>query len=153
MVKAPDSLVWEMVKGNSCFLKKVNGHSKRSGVVEFSTEKGNLYSLNSAKNNGLSNTKAVDVVFSPEHGASLVTKTASKAHSFPKKGHATIPLNKHFRATVHTISSQAVDNYYRPDLKKAALAKYSCVYRANRVAKGIKKALPVKKGRYSKSSD
>lgn len=35
---------------------------------------------------------------------------------------------------------QVADNYYRPDLKKAALAKLSAVHRSLRVAKsGVKK--------------
>jgi hypothetical protein len=46
-----------------------------------------------------------------------------------------------------TITSQATDNYYRPDLKREALAKYSAVYRGNRAAKGVKKAVPIKRGR------
>ena len=58
-----------------------------------------------------------------------------------------IALNKDFRRVEKTITSQATDNYYRPDLKKEALAKYSAVYRGNRAAKGVKKAVPIKRGR------
>uniref|UniRef100_A0A6V2ABZ3 Ribosomal eL28/Mak16 domain-containing protein n=1 Tax=Ditylum brightwellii TaxID=49249 RepID=A0A6V2ABZ3_9STRA len=146
MVQISDSLCWELVKKNTSFMKKVNGRSRRSGTIQFSVEKGNVKSINSFKYSGLANSKTIDIASTADNRGMLSTKT-KKAHNEVKKGQAATPLNKDFRRVEHTIKSQALDNYYRPDLSKDALAKWSAVYRANRYAKGIKKTLPMKKGR------
>jgi len=151
MVAVPDQLVWELVKKNSCFLKKKNGHTKRSGSIEFSVENGNLKNLNMLKYSGLANWKAVDVVFDKSDPdkmrAKLITKTASKCHTQPKKGKAVRNINRDFRRSENAIVKTTSDNYYRPDLKDAALGKYTKVYQANRRANNITKPVPVKKGR------
>jgi large subunit ribosomal protein L28e len=133
MVAVPDQLVWELVKKNSSFIRKKNGMTKRSGAISFSVERGNLKSLNQLK--------------SKDNRAQLVTKTASKAHTHPKKGAAVTNINKDFRRAEGIILKQSIENYYRRDLKAAALGKYTKVYQANRRAKGITKPVPVKKGR------
>merc|ERR1711937_275171 len=94
MVSCPDSLVWEVTKRNHSFLKKKNGKTKRSGTIEFSTEQGNIRSLNKFKYSGIANSKVYDVVPTSDNKAQLVIKTASKAGKSPAKGVATIPLNK-----------------------------------------------------------
>lgn len=147
MVAIPDSLAWELTKKNTAFLKKKNGHTKRSGAIQFSVEKGNVKSLNKFKYSGIANSKAVDVTFTDDNRAKLVTRTASKISKSPKKGYAVIPLNKDFRRVEHTIKTQITDNYYRPDLKQEALGKWTQVYKANRRAKGVKPVVPTKKGR------
>lgn len=153
MVQVSDSLLWELTKKNTCFMKKVNGRTKRSGTIKFSVEKGNVKSLSQFKYSGLANSKVVDVVCTDDNRAQLITKTASKAHSYPKKAFVSTNVNKDFRRSEKVICGQAIDNYYRPDLKAEALAKYTKVYQANRRAKGIKKTVPVKKGRGTSSSD
>ena len=150
MVQVSDSLMWVLTRKNTSFMKKVNGRTKRSGSIKFSVEKGNLRSLSLFQYSGLANSKAVDVVCTDSNGAELIKKTASKAHRYPSKGKASIPINKDFRRAENTILTQSVNNFYRPDLKDAALAKYTKVYQANRRAKGIVKAVPMKKGRTKK---
>ncbi|CAB9517057.1 60S ribosomal protein L28 [Seminavis robusta] len=152
MVAIPDSLTWELTRRNTAFLKKKNGHSKRSGAIQFSVEKGNIKSLNQFKFSGLANSKVCDVAFGDDNKAVLVTRTASKCHSKPSKSFATTPLNKDFRRVENTITTQTANNYYRRDLKQAALGKWTCVYKANRRAKGIKPVVAVKKGRGKLSS-
>ena len=147
MVNCPDSLVWELVKSNTCFMKKKNGRTKRSGTVSFSTEKANAKSLNQFKYSGLANSKAVGVSCTPDNGAVLYVKTASKAGSQPKKSVAAINVNKDFRRSEATIKKTTSDVFYRRDLQAAVLGKYTKVYQANRRAKGIKKTVPTKKGR------
>jgi len=147
MVHVPDQLVWELVKKNTCFLKKKNGQTKRSGKVEFSTETGNLKSLNQFKFSGLANSKVFDVVCTEDNKAELVKKTASKAHKQPAKSQSVTNVSKDFRRSESVIRKQAIDNFYRRDLEAAALGKYTKVYQANRRAKGITKPVPVKKGR------
>eukprot|EP00978_Attheya_sp_CCMP212_P007701 scaffold17896_cov58-Attheya_sp.AAC.1 len=149
MVQISDSLTWELVKNNNSFMKKVNGSTKRGGTMRFSVEQGNLMSLSTFKYSGIANSKAVDVVVADNNTAKLVKKTATKAHSHPKKSFSKTSINKHFRRVEKTILSQAIDNYYRPDLKSETLAKFSAVYSANRKAKGVKKVVPMKKGRAS----
>ncbi|CAJ1953625.1 unnamed protein product [Cylindrotheca closterium] len=146
MVACSDSLVWELTKNNSCFLKKKNGHTKRSGKIAFSSEKANLTNLNLHKYSGLANTKVAGINCTEDNKAELVVKTASKPNQ-PKKAYATIPMNKDFRRVESTIKKTTVNNFYRRDLESAALAKYTKVYQANRRAKGIKKVVPTKKGR------
>jgi large subunit ribosomal protein L28e len=147
MVNCPDSLVWELTKVQSSFLKKKNGATKRSGAIVFSSERGNIASLNQFKYSGLANSKVVDIVSTDEDRANLIVKTASKCHSHPKKSMATIPMNKDFRRVESAIKKHTVENYYRRDLESAALAKWTKVYQGNRRAKGIKKPVATKKGR------
>lgn len=147
MVAIPDQLCWELVKGSHAFLNKKNGHTKRSGKVSFSTEKGNLKSLNLFKYSGLANSKAVDILIDDENRAQLYTKTASKTATQPKKSKVTARINKDFRRAESVIMKQTVNNFYRRDLKAAALGKYTKVYQANRRAKGITKPVLAKKGR------
>mmetsp|Transcript_25762 Transcript_25762/g.31749 ORF Transcript_25762/g.31749 Transcript_25762/m.31749 type:complete len:147 (-) Transcript_25762:230-670(-) len=145
MVACSDSLVWECIKNNNSFMKKLSGRSKATGTMRFSVEKGNLRSLSSFKHSGLANSKAVDVTFTDKNTAVLSKKTASKSSSSVSV--VDIPMNKNFKKVVKSIESQTASNFYRPDLKNDALAKFSAVYKANRIAKGVKKNLPVKKGR------
>lgn len=147
MVTCPDALVWELTRKNTSFLKKRNGQTKRSGTITFSTEKGNIKSLNQFKYSGLANSKACDIVCTPDNRASLIVKTASKASTQPKKAKAEIPMNKDFRRVESAIKKNTVDVYYRRDLQAALLGKWTKVYQANRRSKGIKKLVPTKKGR------
>jgi large subunit ribosomal protein L28e len=146
MVAISDSLAWELVKRNNSFMKKKNGQTRRSGAITFSVERGNLVSKSSYKYSGLANSKTIDISATSDNRAALTKKT-KKAVNSGKAGKAVIALNKDFRRVEKTITSQATDNYYRPDLKREALAKYSAVYRGNRAAKGVKKAVPIKRGR------
>lgn len=149
MVAISESLTWELTKKNTSFMKKLNGRTKRSGSVKFSTEPGNIKSLSLFKYSGIANNKAFDVTFGPKNTCAVVSKTASKAASNPKSTYVTTPMNKHFRKSEASIVKQSSDVFYRADLKDDALAKFSKVYSANRIAKGVKKGLPVKKGRTS----
>lgn len=150
MVHVPDSLVWELTQKHTSFMRKVNGRTSRSGTIKFSLEKGNVKSLSRFQCSGLANSKAADVVCTSTHGAALITKTRTKAATQPKKSTVTTPVNKYFRRGENIITQQTVANYYRPDLQKALLAKWTKVYQANRRAKGITKPVPTKKGRTSK---
>jgi large subunit ribosomal protein L28e len=138
-------LIWEVVKNNNSFMKKVNGRTKRSGTMRFSVEKGNLRSVSSYKYSGICNPTAVGIASTADNKAVLYTKAASKAGS--KVGVVETPINKGFKRVVSTIEKTVADNYYRPDLKQDALAKFSKVYQANRYAKGVKKTPAIKKGR------
>lgn len=126
-------------------MKKVNGRTRRTGTMRFSVEKGNLRSLSSFKQSGLANTQAVGIEATDKNTAVLSLKSASKCDT--TTAIQEIAINKSFKKVVKTLESKIVSSYYRPDLKRDALAKFSAVYKANRIAKKVKKALPVKKGR------
>jgi len=147
MVAVPDALVWELTRRNTSFMKKKNGQTKRSGRVVFSVEKGNVKSLNKFKYSGIANSKVADFAFADDNKAVLVTKTASKCSTQPKKSIQSTPMNKNFRKVEKNIMGQVVSNHYRPDLKDELLGKLTQVYKANRRAKGTKAVVPVKKGR------
>lgn len=147
MVQVSDSLVWQLVKANNSFMVKKNGRTRRSGAIQFSTERGNLKNLSTYKYSGIANSKTIDINAAQEKVA--LKKATISAGTAPAKGVAVIPLNKNFRRVAKTIQSQATDNFYRSDLKSAALARWAAVYNSTRRAKGLKKKVPVKKGRTS----
>lgn len=151
MVFVPDQLLWEITKKNTSFMKKKNGRTARSGTISFSVEPGNLKNISSAKYSGLSNPQTIDVVCGEDNRATLITKAKSRSG----KNQALIKTNvsKDFGASVSTIDKVTSSVYYRTDLKKDVLGKYTKVYNANRRAKGIKKPVPVKKGRGKLGSD
>jgi len=148
MVACPDSLVWEITKHNHSFLKKKNGRSKRSGKVEFSSEKGNLASLNKFKYSGLANSQVFDVKCTADNRAELIKKTAGKCATQPNKTTTTIALNKSdFHKVAKTIKNTTSAVYYRRDLEANALGKWTKVYQANKRANGVLKGVPPKMGR------
>jgi large subunit ribosomal protein L28e len=148
MVACPDALMWELTRRSNSFLMKKNGNTKRSGAVEFSTEKGNIKSLNQFKFSGIANSKVYDVVCTEDNKAELIKKSASKAGTKPSQMTADIRIKRiDFRRGEKTIKKNTSEVYYRRDLEAAALAKWTKVYNANKRAKGFKKAVAVKKGR------
>lgn len=148
MVACPDALMWELTRRSNSFLMKKNGNTKRSGAVEFSTEKGNIKSLNQFKFSGIANSKVYDVVCTDDNKAELIKKSASKAGTKPSQMMADIRIKRiDFRRGEKTIKKNTSEVYYRRDLEAAALAKWTKVYNANKRAKGVKKAVAVKKGR------
>lgn len=155
MVHVPDSLVWELTQKHTSFMRKANGRTARSGAIRFSLEKGNVKSLSRFQCSGLANSKAVDVVCTKSADgkptAALFTKTRTKAATQPKKSTQSTPINSNnFRRVEDVITKTTIANYYRPDLQKAVLAKWTKVYQANRRTKGVTKPVPTKKGRTSK---
>jgi len=118
-------IVWEILKTSNCFEKK-------RGVHKFSTEKGNLMNLPSFKYSGLLS-KTVDI--QPADKGVVLTTTSGR-RSFqnkPKKLRHSVSLKKHYRASANAICRQL--KTFRPDLKAAALARYSQLYHASKVKK------------------
>ncbi|KAH7655954.1 Ribosomal protein L28e protein [Dioscorea alata] len=49
-------------------------------------------------------------------------------------------MKKEFRKMVEAVTNQVTDKFYRPDLTKAPLARFSAVHRSLKVSKsGVKK--------------
>ena len=67
------SLVWYLIRDNNSFLVK-RGRTARDGSVQFSSEKGNLMSVNTWKYSGLANEKTIDV----SSDLAIITKVRRK---------------------------------------------------------------------------
>ncbi|GLU14379.1 hypothetical protein SLE2022_309540 [Rubroshorea leprosula] len=137
MATVPGPLIWEIVKKNNSFLVKQFGRG--TAGVQFSKESNNLYNLNSFKHSGLANKKTVTIQPAKDQSVLLAT-TKTKKQSKPATLLHKSVMKKEFPRMVKAVVNQVGDNYYRPDLKKAALARLSAVNRSLKVAKsGVKK--------------
>ncbi|XP_073125941.1 large ribosomal subunit protein eL28z-like [Henckelia pumila] len=137
MVTVPGQLIWEIVKKNNCFLVKEFGNG--TAGVKFSKEPNNLCNIHSYKYSGLANKKTVTIQPSKDQSVLLATAKTKKQNKPRHLLHKSV-MKKEFRRMAKAVSNQVADNYYRPDLKKAALARLSVVNRSLKVAKsGVKK--------------
>ncbi|KAL2554937.1 60S ribosomal protein L28-1 [Forsythia ovata] len=137
MATVPGQLIWEIVKKNNSFLVKEFGN-ETAGVV-FSKEPNNLYNIHSYRHSGLANKKTVTIQPGTEQTLLLAT-TKTKKQNMPANLLNKSVMKKEFSRMSKAVSNQVAGNYYRPDLKKAALARLSAVNRSIRVAKsGVKK--------------
>ncbi|KAJ8539304.1 hypothetical protein K7X08_013556 [Anisodus acutangulus] len=138
MATVPGQLVWEIVNKNNSFLVKEFGNGT-AGVV-FSKEPNNLYNLHSYKHSGLANKKTVTIQPGGKDQSVLLATTKGKKQNKPSSLLNKSVMKKEFRRMAKAVTNQVADNNYRPDLKKAALARLSVVNRSLRVAKsGVKK--------------
>ncbi|KAI9161668.1 hypothetical protein LWI28_019530 [Acer negundo] len=137
MTTVPGSLIWEIVKKNNSFLVKQFGRG--TAALQFSKESNNLYNLNSFKHSGLANAKTVTIQPGKDQSVVLATSKTKKQNKPASLLHKSV-MKKEFRRMSKAVTNQVADNRYRPDLKKAALARLSAVNKSLRVAKsGAKK--------------
>ncbi|XP_027341867.1 60S ribosomal protein L28-2-like [Abrus precatorius] len=138
MATVPGQLIWEIVKKNNSFLVKEFGRGTQS--VQFSREPNNLYNLNSFKFSGLANKKTVTIQPAGKDQSVLLATTKTKKQNKPVALYHKSVMRKEFRRMAKSVQNQVADNYYRPDLKNASLARLSAVNRSLKVAKsGVKK--------------
>ncbi|OVA08491.1 Ribosomal protein L28e [Macleaya cordata] len=138
MTTVPGSLIWEIVKKNNAFLVKEFGNG--SQMVQFSKESNNLYNVNSFKHSGLANKKTVTIQPGEKDLSVVLATTKTKKQNQPAKLLHKSVMKKEFRRMAKAVVNQVADNYYRRDLKNAALARLSAVHRSLKVAKsGVKK--------------
>ncbi|XP_065867036.1 large ribosomal subunit protein eL28y-like [Euphorbia lathyris] len=137
MATVPGQLIWEMVKSSNCFLVKQFGRGSAS--LQFSKEPNNLYNLNSFKHSGLANKKTVSIQPGKDQSVVLATTKTKKQNKPAALLHKSV-MKKEFSRMAKAVSNQVGDNYYRRDLKSAALARLSVVHRSLKVSKsGVKK--------------
>ncbi|XP_073146173.1 large ribosomal subunit protein eL28z-like [Henckelia pumila] len=137
MTTVPSQLIWEIVKKNNCFLVKEFGNG--TAGVKFSKEPNNLFNVHSYKYSGLANKKTVTIQPGKDQSVLFAT-TKTKKHNKPARLLNKSLMKKEFSRMAKAVSNQVADNHYRPDLKKAALARLSVVSRSLKVAKsGVKK--------------
>ncbi|XP_075664618.1 large ribosomal subunit protein eL28y-like [Castanea sativa] len=138
MAAVPGQLIWEIVKKNNSFLVKEFGNGTAS--VQFSKEPNNLFNLNSYKHSGLANKKTVTIQPVGKDQSVLLATTKTKKQNKPAALLHKSVMKKEFRRMANAVANQVGDNYYRPDLKKAALSRLSAVHRSLKVTKsGAKK--------------
>ncbi|KAI3521435.1 hypothetical protein L1887_10901 [Cichorium endivia] len=138
MATVPGQLIWEIVKKNNSFLVKEFGNGSQS--VQFSKEPNNLYNLNSYKHSGLANKKTVTIQPAGKDQSVLLATTKTKKQGKPASLLHKSIMKKEFYRMAKSVANQVGDNYYRADLKKAALARLSAVSRSLKVSKsGVKK--------------
>ncbi|OIW17181.1 hypothetical protein TanjilG_18136 [Lupinus angustifolius] len=133
MATVPGQLVWEIVKNNNSFLVKQFGRGSQS--IEFSKEPNNLYNLNSYKYSGLANKKTVSIQAGGKDQSVVLATTKTKKQNKPASLVHKSVLKKDFRRIAKAVQNQVADNHYRPDLKKAALARLSAVHKSLKIAK------------------
>uniref|UniRef100_A0A7N0VGY4 Ribosomal eL28/Mak16 domain-containing protein n=1 Tax=Kalanchoe fedtschenkoi TaxID=63787 RepID=A0A7N0VGY4_KALFE len=133
MTTVPGPLIWEIVKNNNSFLVKEFGNGTAS--IQFSKEPNNLCNLNSYKHSGLANKKTVTIRGLLKDNAIVLATTKTKKQNKPKLLLNKSVLKKDFSRMARAVANQVGDNYYRPDLKSAALARLSVVRRSLKVAK------------------
>ncbi|OWM85361.1 60S ribosomal protein L28-1-like [Punica granatum] len=138
MATLPGQLIWEIVKKNNSFVVRQFGRG--TAGVQFSKEPNNLYNLHSYKHSGLANHKTVTIQpEGKEHAVLLATSKTKKQNKPARVLHKSV-MKKEFPRMAKAVVNQVGDNYYRPDLKSAALARLSAVHRSLKVAKsGVKK--------------
>ncbi|KAL7599530.1 60S ribosomal protein L28-2 [Lactuca sativa] len=138
MTTVPGQLIWEIVKKNNSFLVKEFGNGSQS--VQFSKEPNNLYNLNSYKHSGLSNKKTVTIQPAGKDQSVLLATSKTKKQAKPAALLHKSIMKKEFNRMAKSVVNQVAANYYRPDLKQAALARLSAVSRSLKVSKsGVKK--------------
>merc|ERR1712063_80301 len=121
-----DQLVWELVKGHNAFVNK-NLHNRW-----FSKEANNITGEHNYKFSGIANSKAVNV--SPADNAVVLSKTKpTKGKGKPAKANYSVTMKKDVRRMQKSIAKEI--DAFRPDLKKASLAKLSAVHKSLRVIK------------------
>ncbi|XVE98038.1 hypothetical protein REPUB_Repub03eG0070800 [Reevesia pubescens] len=123
MATVPGQLIWEIVKKNNCFLVKEFGRG--NAKVQFSKESNNLYNLNSYKHSGLANKKTVTIQSEGKDQSVLLATTKTKKQNKPASLLHKSVMRKEFPRMAKAVVNQVANNYYRPDLKKAALARLS----------------------------
>ncbi|BBG98880.1 Ribosomal L28e protein family [Prunus dulcis] len=108
--------------------------------VRFSKEPNNLLNLNTYKHSGLANKKTVTIEAVGKDQSVLLATTKTKKQNKPAALLHKSVMKQEFRRMAKAVANQVADNYYRPDLKKAALARLSVVHKSLKVAKsGVKK--------------
>ncbi|XP_010545640.1 PREDICTED: 60S ribosomal protein L28-2-like [Tarenaya hassleriana] len=133
MATVPGPLIWEMVKKNNSFLVKQFGRG--SAGVQFSKESNNLYNLNSYKHSGLANSKTVTIQPEGKDASVLLATTKTKKQNKPASVLNKSVMKKEFQRMAKAVTNQVGDNHYRPDLKRAALARLSVVHRSIKITK------------------
>jgi len=137
MANCSPDVIWNLVKDTSCFVQKRKA-SARTGMgkagAHMTLEPNNLTGINSFKYSGLANAKTVGIAPAADGKGIVLTTKSKKADRVrkPAKLLNKVTLTKPFRKTARTIIAETSGNFYRADLERAALAKWSILHRATK---------------------
>ncbi|KAG0449062.1 hypothetical protein HPP92_027484 [Vanilla planifolia] len=133
MATIPDPLIWEIVKKNNAFLVKQFGNG--NAMVKFSRKRTIFITSTLFKYSGLANKKTVSIQPAGKDLSVVLATTKKKKQNRPASISHRSVMKKEFQRVARAVINQVSDNYYRPDLTKAALARLSAVRRSLQVAK------------------
>ncbi|CAH1425487.1 unnamed protein product [Lactuca virosa] len=112
----------------------------RTRAADMGDQPNNLYNLNSYKHSGLANKKTVTIQPAGKDQSVLLATSKTKKQAKPAALLHKSIMKKEFNRMAKSVVNQVAANYYRPDLKQAALARLSAVSRSLKVSKsGVKK--------------
>ncbi|KAI0814849.1 ribosomal L28e/Mak16 [Irpex lacteus] len=136
-------LVWLLTRKSNAFLVK----RVPEGPI-FSKEHGNLLNLHSYKYSGIANEKAIHVAQGPSSIQIVSRKEGSSPHAVRKSFVSTSVRSRSGPRRAAGVVAAFAKRGYRPDLRKAALARTSALI----LAQKEKKATPPKKARGKKAA-
>eukprot|EP01115_Flamella_aegyptia_P005467 TRINITY_DN2298_c0_g1_i1.p1 TRINITY_DN2298_c0_g1~~TRINITY_DN2298_c0_g1_i1.p1 ORF type:complete len:139 (-),score=72.44 TRINITY_DN2298_c0_g1_i1:55-471(-) len=132
-------LQWLLLKNFNSFQVK----RRQTGTKTLTSEPFNLTAIHSQKYSGLANQKSIGITAAADKGVVLAVHSDNSHKTFKPKASATrVTLKKSFRQTARSVRKSV--NRYRPDLKKAALAKANLLAKAQKRAAAPKKAAAAK---------
>jgi len=138
MANVSAELLWPIVRDQSCFAikRKVPGKSGMGKAgPRFTKEPNNVTGINSFKFSGIVNAKTVGLE-AAEKGVTLTKKSRKPMRlNTPNKLYNNVSLTKDFRRVASAIIKETQSNFYRPDLTKHALAKWSLLHAAAKRSK------------------
>ncbi|KAH0469896.1 hypothetical protein IEQ34_001454 [Dendrobium chrysotoxum] len=124
MTNIPEPLIWEIVRNNNSFLVKQFGNGNAKEII-----------LTSLQIIGLGNKKTISIQPGGKDLSVVLATSKKKQQNKPASVSHRSLLKKEFNKMAKAVTNQVSDNYYRPDLTKAALARLSAVHRSLKVAK------------------
>ncbi|KAH0469913.1 hypothetical protein IEQ34_001471 [Dendrobium chrysotoxum] len=124
MTTVPEPLIWEIVRNNNSFLVKQFGNGNAKEII-----------LTSLQIIGLANKKTISIQPGGKDLSVVLATSKTKQQNKPASVSHRSLLKKEFNKMAKAVTNQVSDNYYRPDLTKAALARLSAVHRSLKVAK------------------
>ncbi|KAI5804014.1 ribosomal L28e protein family-domain-containing protein [Peziza echinospora] len=134
-------LLWEIVRKQSSYIVK---RTIGGNTITFSRDPLNLKNTHSRKHSGSVNEKAIGIYPGEKDAIVLYTKkTDPKHHNKPSSviNKTTFKGNKSARKIAAAVVSSTAKHYYRPDLRKDAVARVSAIKQSQRPKKD---ALPTK---------
>jgi len=144
-------VIWGVIQNSNSFIVKRNG-------VKFSSEPNNVKNLNTYRYSGLVNPQTIGLTApsSASRTGDVILTVKNRSLRKPKIALKRIPLVKkdakkiNFRKVARSVTN--INKKYRPDLRKAVLARWTKLHRSIKTAK-IKKVVVKKAAASTSTSD
>lgn len=131
MVAVASDLLWQLVRNNSCFLKK------QVNLPVMTAEPNNVSGVNSFKYSGLANTKSVGITSSLKGKKQQVVLTTGVKKNASKPCKAQLPtgVSKCAKKGAAQLEKALAGSCFRRDMVAAAQKKYSVLLKSFKKAK------------------